>query len=583
VTPTTRRSFEVPINRIILGHRKQFLAVFAVAGLGLSLIVALAASSSGSAAVRVAKSARPASVVAPSVSCASLASLDLTSNPAALAQVTSAAETTFNGGDFCKVVGQIAPQEDFELLLPVSTWTGGYVQEGNGGQGGSASISAPTLATGCMPVTNNNLVIGADDEGHEGPGSLWAATDPAILADYAYLSEHLLAVTAKAVINTYYGSGPTDSYFDGCSTGGRQALVEAQRFPTDFQGILAGSPTYLNAELPSELHMWDILSNTDSSGHEILTSAQLPALHAAVMEACANGQGVITDPRSCDFNPGSLTCPAAQVSDNCLTPAQVQVVDKLYRGPSDPQGQLLYPGGLAFGSELAWAGELLEPASDSSWPLDTQDGSTANSSTRYETLTAGPESPSWKLTDWKFTRAQYKQLDRGLIDAVDPDLSAFARAGGKLILWAGAADQAVPPMGTIAYYAAVEHAAGGFAAASRFSRLYMIPGGYHCEEGGDPESTGDLLTALVGWVQGNTAPGTETFTTVNPTAGQPAQLNVSPLDALAPVPGGRRSMNNDYSKFIGGFPSGTEEWTETNGRNFITRRGRTDPFPNSQS
>ena len=240
-----------------------------------------------------------ASFVAPAVSCASLAGLNLTSNPAFLAQVTSAAETTVNGGDFCKVQGQIAPQEDFALLLPASTWTGNYLQNGNGGQGGSVPVgTTPTLSAGCMAVTNNNLAIGSDDEGHEGPGSLWAATDPAILSVYGYQSKHLLAMTAKALIKEYYGRGPTDSYLDGCSTGGRQGLVEAQRYPTDFQGILAGSPTNLNVELPSEAHAWTILSNTDSSGHEILTTAQLQPLHDAVMAACAVSQGVITDPRS---------------------------------------------------------------------------------------------------------------------------------------------------------------------------------------------------------------------------------------------------------------------------------------------
>jgi len=555
------------------------LAIAGAAALGLSLTVAFTASSPGSAAVRPTPSAQPASFVAPAVSCNSLAGLNLTSNPALLAQVTSAAETTVNGGDFCKVQGQIAPQEDFALLLPVSTWTGDYLQNGNGGQGGSVPAgTTPTLSAGCLAMTNNNLAIGSDDEGHEGPGSLWAATDPAILSVYGYQSEHLLALTAKALIKAYYGRGPTDSYFDGCSTGGRQGLVEAQRYPTDFQGILAGSPTNLNVELPSEAHAWTILSNMDSSGHEILTTAQLPALHDAVMAACADSQGVITDPRSCDFNPASIQCPAGQVSDSCLTPAQVQVVDKIYKGPADPQGQLLYPGGVPFGSELAWAGEFIEPASDANWPQDTEDFSTANSSTRYETLTAGPEPASWTLSDWKFTRAQYKQLNRGLLDSVDPDLSAFAKAGGKLILWAGWADQGVSPMGTVAYYTAVEHAAGGFAAASRFSKLFMIPGGYHCEGGGDPEASGDLLTPLINWVENNQAPGTETFNTVNPSAGQPASLTVAPLDALAPVPGGSRSMNDDYSKFVGGFPSGTEEWTSTNGRTFVAKTGRTDPF-----
>src|SRR5262249_53787833 len=155
-----------------------------------------------------------------------------------------ASEITYNGASYCDVTGFIAPQEQFDVRLPEATFTGDYVQEGCGGQCGVVALGAPTVSQGCMPVTGNQVVLATDNMGHIGQAApIWASNDITLRAAYGYSSEHALAQLSKAMIAAYYGRGPKYSYFDGCSTGGREALVEAERYPTDFNGILAGAPT----------------------------------------------------------------------------------------------------------------------------------------------------------------------------------------------------------------------------------------------------------------------------------------------------------------------------------------------------
>jgi feruloyl esterase len=183
--------------------------------------------------------------------------------------------------------------------------------------------------------------------------------------------------------------------------------VEAQRYPRDFNGILAGAPEIIAAELNGEVQAWNILSNMGARDDEILTAEKLPALHAAVMKQCAGPQGYIADPRACDFSPKSVECPAGIDNSNCLTAAQVAVAGKLYQGPRDPQGQSLYPGGEPYGSELAWAGWFVDPASDAAWPKDTVGYSAALGMLKYIAFARNPPA-SFTLTDWKFTQPDYQ-------------------------------------------------------------------------------------------------------------------------------------------------------------------------------
>jgi tannase/feruloyl esterase len=515
---------------------------------------------------------RHAAAIAPVTGCGQLQNMDFSQLPGAPTAITSAAVTTISGASYCEVKGEQPPELQFDLRLPVSTWTGRYVQEGCGGYCGAVSPGPPQLATNCPAVTGNELALATDNEGHVGASgfdALWAADDPAMRISYAYSSEHNLAVAAKAIIAAYYGHGPSRSYFDGCSDGGREALVEAQRYPHDFNGILAGAPEIIASELNGEVQAWNVLSNMDAQGHEILTAEKLPALHAAVMKQCAGPDGYIADPRTCDFSPASVECPAGTDNSNCLTAAQVAVAEKLYEGPRDPQGQSLYPGGEPYGSELAWTGWLIDPASDTAWPKDTIDYSAALGMLKYIAFAKNPPA-SFALTDWTFTLANYKRLTalNGLNDATDPNLSAFAKAGGKIIIYHGWADSAISPFGTVAYYAALARAAGGYAASQSFSRLYMIPAQYHCLGGGTPQVTGDLLSPLMNWVEQGAAPGAQTFSVVNPTTSL-TSITVSPFNPDQPVTG--HGLNDSYP-WVGSFRSGTELWCAADGMTVACRR-----------
>jgi Tannase and feruloyl esterase len=569
-------------------RKKHLTIATAVAAMGLATGLSVAGTARSSvtaaqagqaAATRLSETVAADSAqqpVLPLTSCAALPGLNLDSViTGAPAQVTSAATVTYQGADYCQVSVLIAPQTQGQIMMPQTTWTGAYVQEGCGGQCGTVTTRPPSAAAGCAPVTANQLVFASDDEGHSGPSTIFAANDIELRTQYAYLSEHYMALITKAVIKGYYGSGPAYSYYDGCSTGGREALAEAERYPHDFQGILAGSPVSNLLALSAEEHSWVELANMAPDGKEILTTAQIPALHAAVMAACANSQGYIADPRSCGFNPASIQCPAGVTSDSCLTPAQVAAVIRIYRGPTDPHGKLLYPGGEPYGSELAWPGTFIQPASDTAWPFDTVDGGFAGPVIADEAL---PEVlPGFSFTQWKFTDSYFSKLQAltPLYDAIDPDLSAFEHDGGKLIIYQPAADQDAPPTATIDYYQQVVHYAGGFAQSQSFSRFYLVPGGYHCLGGGSPDVTGDLLTPLMQWVEHGQAPGTVSFPLLTPTPTLSA-IPVSPLNPNAPPPGGAKGLNADTSSWIGTY-STKLMWCSDDGMSVSCRLSSRDP------
>ena len=504
-----------------------FAIVVALAGL-LLLAFQLAGSPAAPARAASASTAtvvsavRPAAAVTPVVSCAKLAAMDFTQIAGAPTEISSAAAVTISGASYCEVKGEQPPQLQFDLRLPVSTWTGRYVQEGCGGYCGAVTPAPPQLAASCPAVTGNELALATDNEGHIGANgfdTLWAAADPAMRISYAYTSEHNLALAAKAIIAAYYGHGPS----------------------------------YLN-----------------SAGREILTAEKLPALHAAVDKACAGPDGYVTDPRGCDFNPASIQCPAGTDSDSCLTPAQAGVVTRLYQGPRDSRGQSLYPGGEPYGSELAWTGWLIDPAADTAWPADTIDYGAASGMLKYIAFAKNPPA-SFTLTDWKFTYRNYERLTalNGLNDATDPNLSAFARDGGKIIIWQGWADSAINPFGTLTYYSAMARNAGGYGAAQQFSRLYMIPAGYHCLGGGDPQVTGDLLTPLMNWAEHGTGPGAQTLPLVTPTATLKS-ITVSPLNPDLPV-GDGKGLNSSYP-WAGSLLHGNEIWCSVDGMSVTCRR-----------
>jgi hypothetical protein len=293
----------------------------------------------------------------------------------------------------------------------------------------------------------------------------------------------------------------------------------AERYPDDFNGIIAGAPEIIAGPLNAELQTWDYRVNTDANGNAILTSAQMTTLHNAVITACQGddgvaGDGIITDPRDCNFSPASIVCHAGQTA-NCLTPAQAKVAEEIYQGPVDPQGQHLYPGGLPLGSESSWAGFQIpvEPAAGGPVASDTAlvYGGLSLPYLRYQYRPPGQLGPD--PSQWQFTAQGFRSLFpvANTYDAMDTNLSAFRRHGGKLIIWQGWADQAIPTYGTIDYYDTLASRMGGLGATQQFARMFLFPTVAHCGAG-YANSSFDLVYPMVQWVENGSAPSQVTAT-----------------------------------------------------------------------
>jgi feruloyl esterase len=499
--------------------------------------------------------------IRPAVDCSALAGADFSQVPDAPSVIVSAAPTTETVAGsphtYCSVWGYISPQTYFGIKLPVTGWRGDYVQEGCGGFCGAANLTdVPETASGCRIVDNGQVVLAADDAGHltsNGLDALWGKDDLALRQVFGRTSEHSLAQIAKAVIARYYGRAPAYSYFDGCSDGGREALMLAQRYPDDFNGIIAGSPAGDFSALML-YQAWLARTNSDPAGHQVLTAEKLPALHDAVIRACGSGTDpnrIVDNPAGCSFDPAALRCPTGTDTPSCLTPAQVDTARALYRGPVGVDGQSLYPsvsvggqriGGEPYGSELAWKFWLAQVAADPKAPADTSASLFATNYYRYLAFWPNPPATS-RIVDIPLnqqTLTAPTAVGPTLYDADDPDLSAFRAHGGKLLLYHGLADQVIPPWSTVDYYAAVERTAGGFAASQAFSRLYLVPGGYHCL-GGLPPTSGtpaaadaDFLTPMTNWVEHGQPPAALSLSVPPPTGiGADVAETVTPTDALA--------------------------------------------------
>src|ERR1700733_9476528 len=322
--------------------------------------------------------------------------------------------------------------------------------------GPDASGSLRSRRSECRPAAGGERVAAPDDQG---PGAasngdaLWGRNDLRLRAVFGYRSEHQLARTMQAMMRAFYGRKPAYSYFSGVSDGGHEALVLAQRYPTDFDGIIAGAPANNWAPLLGLFQPWVGAANRNAQGGQILTAEKLPALHAAVMAACADENGVIEDPRACAFDPASMRCPASSDQPNCLTDEQIRVVRDEYRGPSDKEGHGLFDGGEPYGSELAWAGWLVMPATDSAAPTDTYAAQIGLGYVNNMGFLHNPRG-GYSLDNVPFTIPMHQQLAQlgGIYNATDPDLSAFRGNGGKIIIYHSWADQAIPPFATIDYY-----------------------------------------------------------------------------------------------------------------------------------
>jgi feruloyl esterase len=302
-----------------------------------------------------------------------------------------------------------------------------------------------------------------------------------------------MARQAKAIIAAYYGRGARISYWNGCSSGGRQALKEAQRYPADFDGIIAGDPTnnWTGRAIQS---LW-VAQAVHKDAASFIPPAKFSAIHRAALQACdaLDGlkDGVIENPTVCRFDPGVLECNGPD-GPACLTAPQVEAARKIYSGPINPKtGKLIAPG-LEPGSELGWA-NMAGPR-----PLPHGD--------EYFKFVIFAN-PNWDYRTLNFDRdaALAEKLDGDRINATDPNLKEFFQRGGKLLQYHGWSDQQVAPGNSVDYYNAVANRMGGLSKIQDSYRLFMVPGMGHCS-GGDGTDTFDVVEALESWVEHGTAP-----------------------------------------------------------------------------
>ena len=390
--------------------------------------------------------------------------------------------------EFCRVAGSIHPSADsdirFELWLPISRWNGKFMQTGNGGAAGS--IMYGSLVEPLM----NGYAVTNTDTGHQGEvGDFsWAPGHPEKYKDYAYRAVHELTVVGKAFTTAYYGQAPLKSYWFGCSTGGRQGLMEAQRYPDDYDAIIAGAP----ANNWEPLMSLSILIQRELTSPDGLGIDKLELLKKSGVEACdaQDGvkDGVIGEPDQCRFDPGSLQCKAGETSD-CLSASEVAAALRIYAGVVDKKGKVFMPG-TGPGSEPLWAAYA-----------SPQFGIGTN---YFRNLVT--RDPNWDPRDFDVDTdiARAARVDSGATAAMDPDLRKFFAHGGKLLLYHGTADGLIPYGNTVNYYESVIALTGKEQVQDKI-RLYLVPGMAHCS-GGDGASLIDWLSALENWDENGEAP-----------------------------------------------------------------------------
>jgi len=471
----------------------------------------------------------------PARACESLASLKLPDTTISLARTESSGSFTPPGGKpltglptFCRVAGVIRPSADsqieFEVWMPAKGWNGRLHGEGNGGFAGSISHDGLARAIG------HGYASASTDTGHKGDAvdATWALGHPEKIVDFGHRAIHEMTVKAKAVIEAFYGEAPRHSYFASCSNGGRQGLMEAQRYPADYDGVVAGAPAAAWTTFLADF-VWDAQAMSDPAAH--IPPAKLPTIERAVIAACDARDGVpdgiLAQPEKCAFDPKTIVCKGTDSAD-CLTPPQAEALAKVYAGPHTRDGKRIafgFPPGGETG-EGGWGLWITGDAPGRS--LQAMFASQFGANMVFD-------QPGWDLRTFDFDRDVKVAEERTakVLNATDPDLEAFRRRGGKLIVFHGWNDAALSAEQSVDYFDAVR-ARMGAEVVDSFARLYLVPGLHHCFGGPGAYYCGgltvpladaehDLSAALERWVEDGVAPGTIVATkpkeALNPAAG----------------------------------------------------------------
>ena len=423
----------------------------------------------------------------------------------ALPDTTITAAEYVPGGAYCRVRGFVVPAVRFEVALP-DAWNGKFMGMGNGGFAGIFSLFPSTgIARGYATAST--------DTGHMGgmADASWAIGRPDLVEDFGHRAVHVMTVAAKAIVEAYYGTSPARSYFVGCSTGGKQGLTEAQRYPDDYDGILAGAPAHHFTRLMAAINWTARAVHEDPAS--IIPAAKVPTIAASVLARCdaRDGvtDGVVDDPRRCRFRPKTLRCTGPE-TDACLTDAQVVGLQKVYAGPRTSKGKRIYPG-YPPGGELPVRtdpGPAGEPSFGGweTWIVGTGLAFPhALQDTFFKFLVF--EDPAWDWRTLDFDR-DVKLADTKLaavLNATDPDLRRFRDRGGKLLVFHGWSDSAITALGSIDYWKDVVRMMRGRRRTDPFFRLFLVPGMQHCAGGPGP-CVFDGLGALEQWVEQAVAP-----------------------------------------------------------------------------
>jgi feruloyl esterase len=400
------------------------------------------------------------------------------------------------GNEFCRVTAVSTPTSDshivFEVWLPTTErWNGKFEAVGNGGFIGQISYTALAAAL------NRGYATASTDTGHaSGNDESWALGHPEKLIDWSYRAVHEMTVDSKLIVAAFYGKPAKLSYWNGCSTGGKQGLTEAQRYPEDYDGIVAGAPAnYITHLQAGGVYTSWVRLKDGRDAPEYVSGEKFAVLHKAVMKECDAKDGVtdgiIGDPRVCKFDLKTVECKGAD-APTCLTAAQAHTAEQVYEGAKYNDGKQIFPG-YEPGSELLWESPLSAPVEN--------------------TIGAGFfrfmvfENPNWDFRTFdvdRDTRTADQKLG-SIVNAIDPNLKAFEAHGGKLIMYHGWADQAIQPENSVNYYESVVATMGGSQKTEEFFRLFMVPGMTHCQGGVGP-NTFDAVTTLERWRENGTAP-----------------------------------------------------------------------------
>lgn len=399
---------------------------------------------------------------------------------------------------FCRIAATLKPTPQsnirIELWLPETNWNGRFLGTGNGG--GAGNINYGPLGNG---IKNGYATVNTDMG--TSPGANDAVGHPERWADFGHRATHEMTVAGKAITQAFYNKPIAHAYFVGCSTGGQQALMEAQRYPDDYNGILAGAPANNRTHLHTGF-VWNYKITNEIPGSAFLPNEKIAMITNAVVKACAGrdggapGDNFLTDPRACKFDPETLPkCLDGTDDGGCLTKAQLNALKKIYAGPVNPRtGERIYTP-IPLGSENSGAG------------IDYQQNSKiAPGGLFYQYLWAFGKEFDYKTFDFDRDQDRLDSILAPVLNANNPNLEPLKKRGGKLLMYAGTADPLVPYQDAVSYYERVVKAQGGVSKTQDFFRFYLIPGMGHCSGGPGLNDCGVTLNSLVKWVEEGSSP-----------------------------------------------------------------------------